>query len=80
MSVVLSEDAKKLLKQVVALRGEYSDWYVPDFILWEALKVVPDTYYDAAKELYDKGLVERQGTDFAALKATPNGVRLVRGV
>ena len=80
MSEARSEDAKKLLKQVVALRGEYSDWYVPDYILWGALKVDPDTYYDAAEELYENKFVERQGKDFAALKATRMSVRLVRGV
>jgi Mn-dependent DtxR family transcriptional regulator len=80
VSEVLSPKADELLRQVVALRERYSDWYVPDYILWQALKVDPDTYYDAAKELYDKGLVERQGTDFAALKATPKGMRWVRGV
>ena len=68
VSEALSENAEKLLRQVAALKGDYPDGYVPDHVLWDALRVDPDTYYEAAEELYDKRRVERQGTDFAALR------------
>jgi hypothetical protein len=77
--VALSEDARKLLSQVVALGEDYLERWVPDDILWEAAKFNPDTYYDAAEELYAKNLVEREGTDFALLRATSEGMNLARG-
>jgi hypothetical protein len=79
---MLSENAEKLLRQLVALtlRGEHSDGWVVDRILWEAADLKPDPYYDAAEQLFENQLVERQGKDSANLKATPKGMRLVGGV
>jgi hypothetical protein len=80
VSVALSENEKKLLRQVVALRGEHSGGWVVDRILWEAADLKPDLYYDAAEQLLENQLVEREGTDFAKLKATPKGMKLARRV
>jgi RIO-like serine/threonine protein kinase len=80
VSVALSENATKLLRQVVALRRKYSDGYIPDHILWEAANLDPDPYYDAAEQLLGNQLVKRQGKDFATLKATPKGMQLAEAV
>ncbi len=82
MSVALSENATKLLRQVVALRRKYSDGYVPDRILWEAAKIGPAAYDGAAEELIANRLAETQSqtSDPATLKATPKGMQLARGV
>jgi hypothetical protein len=76
VSVALSEDARKLLRQLVALKEEDSEGWVVDRILWKAADLKPDPCYDAAEQLLENQLVERQGTDFAALKATPKGIKL----
>jgi hypothetical protein len=79
VSVELSEDARKLWRQVVALAGEYPRGEVPDRILWEGAELNPDAYYDAAEQLVAHKLAESsQGTDFAVLKATPKGMQLAR--
>ena len=56
MSEALSENAEKLMWQVVALRGKHSGGWVPDRILWEAAKIGPVAYDPAAEELIKKGL------------------------
>ncbi len=78
MSVALSENAERLLRQVVALGEEHSDGWVVDRLLWEAAELDYEAYVDAAVQLFENQLVEREGTDFAKLKATPDGVRLAR--
>jgi hypothetical protein len=82
VSEALSENAEKLLGRAVALRGEYSNGYVPDRILWEAAEIGPVAYDGAAAELIANKLVETQAqtSDPATLKATPKGMRLARGV
>ncbi len=80
MSVALSENATKLLRQVVASGRKYSDGYVPDRILWEAAKIGPAAYDGAAEELIANRLAESQTSDPATLKATPKGMQLARGV
>ena len=82
MSEALSPKAEKLLEQVVALKGQYMDGYVPDEILLEAPEIGPLAYDPAAQELIDKKYVVNRGqtSDPAFLKATPKGIRLVEGV
>ncbi len=80
MSVVLSEDAKKLLRQVVALKEQYSGGWVPDRILWEAAKLGPAAYDPAAEELIANQLAKSYSSDPATLKATSEGIKLARGV
>jgi len=43
VSEALSENAEKLLRQLVdlTLREEYSGGWVPDYILWEAAEIGP---------------------------------------
>jgi hypothetical protein len=61
VSVALSENEKKLLRQVVALRGEHSGGWVVDRILWEAADLKPDLYYDAAEQLLENQLWRERG-------------------
>jgi hypothetical protein len=69
LSETLSPEARRLLRQVVDLGEDDSDGWVVDRTLWEAVQLDPDTYYDAAEELFENQLVEREGTDFAKLRA-----------
>jgi hypothetical protein len=80
VSVALSEDARKLLRQVVDLREQHSDGYVPDDILWQAAEIGPVAYDDAAEELTARNLAESHTSDPAILRATPKGMRLAGGV
>ncbi len=80
MSEALSEDAKKLLRQVMALRREYPDGYVPDHVLWKAAELEPVAYDAAAKELVANKLEEDHTTDPAVLRLRPKGTKLVGGI
>ena len=80
MSVALSENATKLLRQVVALRRKYSDGYVPDHVLWEAAELGPAAYDNAANELVANNLAESHTSDPAVLRSTPKGMQLARRV
>ena len=78
MSEPLSPEANRLLRQVVALGEDDSDGWVVVHDLWKAAHLDPDTYYDAAEQLFEDQHVEREGTDFAKLRATRKVMRLVR--
>jgi hypothetical protein len=80
VSEALSEDAKKLLRQVMALRREYPDGYVPDHVLWEAAELDPVAYDDAAKELVANNLAEGHTSDPAVLRLRPKGMKLAGGI
>ena len=80
MSEALSQNAAKLLKRVVTLGRDHQGAEVPDRMLWEAANLDPDAYYDAAEQLFEAQLVEREGSDFAKLKATVKGMRPARGL
>jgi hypothetical protein len=80
VSEALSGNAEKLLGRVVALRGEHSSGDVPDRILWEEAKLDYEAYVEAAQQLVANKLAESHTSDFATLKATPKGIRLVEGV
>jgi hypothetical protein len=80
VSDALSENAEKLLRQVVALRGNHSGGWVPDDILWEAAEIGPLAYDDAAKELIANQLAESHTSDRATLRTTPRGIRLATGL
>jgi hypothetical protein len=80
LSEALSEDAKKLLREVMALRREYPNGYVPDHILWEAAELDPVAYDDAAKELVANKLAEGHTSDPAVLRLRPKGTKLIGGI
>ncbi len=79
MSEELSEPAERLLAKALVLRREYPDGWVPDEILWEAAELAYERYVVAAEELVEWGLAESQGSDYAALRATPEGIDMVPG-
>ncbi len=76
---------KKLLGWLVEQEGEYPGG-VPDHILMDRLDVEfgphPENYnryVDAAAALVMRGQAESHTSDYASLKATPAGRRMIRG-
>jgi hypothetical protein len=80
VSVALSEDAEKLLMQLVALGGQFEDGWVLDEILLEAAEIGPVAYELAVDELIKEKLAEPKRRDRPFLRATPTGRRLAKGV
>jgi hypothetical protein len=78
---VLTENAKKLWRQLVTLTGNYPGGYVPDRILLETTDIDPKAYDDAAQKLIANQLAETQVQIFdpSSLKPTPKDMRLVGG-
>ncbi len=76
----LSEDAHRLLGRVALLARERPDGWVPDRVLWKEAGIDPNAYDEVAAELWNEGLVERQGSGYANLKATPDGMERYREI
>ena len=78
MSEALSENAQKLLGRVVVLAEQHPGVEVPDEDLWRVAEFDYEAYVEAAQELVGWGLVESHTSDFATLKATPEGIEMFR--